>query len=117
MSRIRPAVLMLLIAMGVGLWNARPSAAQLIVVTQKLYVSEVRPDHYKIGISPHPGVKTRSWVKVDGRTRVYRRLGRRLVRISHYELWHTLHRGDHIKVHGGADWDLNIVARQIWIED
>lgn len=105
----RRIILALLILM--ALLPAVPTSAQLIVVDQELYVTELRPDKMKIGTSAAKISETRGWVKLEGDTKIFRRNGKP---VSQAFMWKNLKRGMKIKVHGGGDWDTNVVARKIW---
>ncbi len=91
--------------------SAIPAQAQLFVIDEELYVTEVRPDHNKIGTSAGKTGSTRGWIKIEGRTKIYRRNGKA---VSQATMWKSLKRGMKIKIHGGGDWDTNVVAKKIW---
>jgi len=93
------------------LFQIHPATAQLLVVDEELYVTELRPDKMKIGTSAAKMSDTRGWVKIEGATRVYRRNGKA---VSQAFMWKNLKRGMKIKVHGGGDWDTNVVAKKLW---
>lgn len=89
-----------------------PSNAQLVVVDKKLVVTQVRPGHHEIGVTtpPNPS-ETRNWVKVEPNTHI----SYKLRRISRSELWRLIRPGMVMRVHGGRDWNDNIVAHDIWL--
>lgn len=90
---------------------ALPASSQLLVVDEELYVTELRPDKNKIGTSAAKASQTRGWVKIEGGTKIFRRNG---TPVSQAYMWKHLKRGMRIKVHGGGDWDTNVVAKKIW---
>lgn len=107
MARRYALALLILIA----LLPALPVSGQLIVVDRELFVTELRADKMKIGTSVTKGSETGSWVKIEGDTKVFRRNG---TPVSQASMWKSLKPGMKIKVHGGGDWDTNVVARKIW---
>lgn len=113
------SALLLLISVTV-LVQTLPARAQLVTVTEDYYVTEVRADKKKIGVAAGKTRETRNWVKVDGNTRVARRVWvtRHSYRdevISLPAMWKLLKPGKRIKVSGGRDWDQTVVARKIWL--
>lgn len=98
--------LLLLLAIGLSTTSAQ---AQLVTVDERYYVTEVRPDKHKIGVSAGPDGKTRTWVVIDGRTRVSR--GGYVVSSNAV---YKIRPGTRIRVQGGRDFDQSVVARKIW---
>ncbi len=112
MRPLHVLVILLLAAAVVSM--VRPAQAQMLVLTEDLWVTEVRHDKNKIGTTNKKGTPTRSWVDVEGKTRVFRKVGGKQVPVSQGEMWRTLKKGARIRVHGGGDWDMHIVAKKIW---
>jgi hypothetical protein len=108
-SRAQLGAIVLLLAL--CLVQAAPLYAQLMVVDEEVYVTELRPDKNRIGISSGRTGNTRGWIKIEGGTQVFRRNGRQ---VSQSQLWRSLRRGMRVKVHGGGDWDTNVVAKKLW---
>lgn len=116
--RLLPMIL-LLVSMGF-LVHAIPAQAQLVTVNEEYYVTELRMDKNKIGVAVGRTRETRNWVRVDGNTRVARRVwvtkhSYRDEVIAQPAMWKLLKPGKRIKVQGGRDWDQTVVARKIWL--
>src|SRR5688500_1107401 len=88
-----------------------PASAQLFVVDEELYVKDVQAAKYKLGTSGSKAGGVRGWVKLEGKTKIYRRDGRS---VTQAQFWRSVRRGMKIRVHGGGDWDTNVVAKKIW---
>ena len=117
---LRLLTVLLLLMSATVLVQTLPARAQLVNVTDDYYVTELRADKNKIGVAVGKTRDTRNWVKVDGNTRVARRVWvtRHSYRdevISQAAMWKFLKPGKRIKVSGGRDWDQTIVAKKIWL--
>jgi hypothetical protein len=88
-----------------------PASAQLFVVDEELYVKDVRARDNKLGTSGSKAGGVRGWVKLEGKTKIYRRNG---TAVTQAQFWRAVRRGMKIRVHGGGDWDTNVVAKKIW---
>lgn len=98
--------MLLLLAIGLSMTSAQ---AQLVTVDERYYVTEVRRDQHKIGVSSGPDGKTRTWVVIDQRTRVSRN-GYVVSRNAVY----GIRPGTRIRVQGGRDFDQSVAAKKIW---
>jgi hypothetical protein len=118
MIRFRALALVAVALAAVLLWPARPAHAQLWVMDQHYFVTELRPSKSEIGVShDNDGVADR-WVHIDKNTQiamnVYSGAYRKTVMISPDQLWSKLQPGMRVKVHGGRRWDGNVHADKIW---
>jgi hypothetical protein len=100
--------------------RSTPAAAQLVTVNEEYTVTELRQDKNKIGVSAGRSRGTRNWIKVNGDTRVAKRVWvtRHSYRdevLTHSQMWKMLRPGTRIKVAGGRDWDQTVVAKKIWL--
>ena len=120
LSTPRPllAAWLLVALLGVLVLCPQGSWAQIVLVDNRYYVTEVRPDHNRIGISEGRDFRTRTWVDVEPRTRISTSLHRgrylREINLSRREMFDRLKPGMRIHVNGGRDWDQHIVAKRIW---
>lgn len=112
----RPALALLFLVALVGALAlcSSQSWAQLVIVDERYYVTEIRADQNKIGISEGQDGKTRTWVDVESKTRIATSVGSRSTNITRRQMYSSLKPGTRIRVNGGRDWDQHIVAKKIW---
>lgn len=111
----------LLILVAAAAFGTAPSSAQLVLVDNQYYVTELRPGKDVFGVALHRGEYTKNWVHVRYDTKVSvrhwlsRARGFRDQIISPRSIFNYLRLGSRIRVQGGRDWDGSVVARRIWI--
>ena len=97
-----------------------PSSAQIVLVDNDYWVTEMRPGKMEFGVTLKRGEYTKNWVHVKSDTRISKRRwlgqGRGFVddRISQDRLWNFLRLGMKVHVAGGRDWDGSVSAKRIW---
>lgn len=95
-----------------------PVAAQMVLVDNTYYVTELRPGKMEFGVALHRGEYTKNWVHVRQSTRIVMRKWRghafRDYVISSDRLWNVLRLGMKVRVAGGRNWDGSTNAKQIW---
>jgi hypothetical protein len=117
---LRPALALLFLValLGTLLFRPTPTLAQLVVVDSRFYVTELRADQNKIGISEGRDSKTRTWVDIEPTTRISTSVHRgsysRAVTLTRHQMFNTLKPGMRIRVNGGRAWDQHIVAKRLW---
>jgi hypothetical protein len=100
--------------------GARPLSAQMVLVDNEYYVTEMRPGKNEFGVALKKGEYTKNWVHVRNDTRISHRVwlgqGRGFQDriISPSRLWSVLRLGMKVRVAGGRNWDGSCNAKQIW---
>jgi hypothetical protein len=99
---------------------ATPSPAQVVLVDNQYYVTELRPGKNEFGVALKKGEYTKNWVHVKSDTRISMRRwlgqgrGFKDQVIPADRLFNVLRLGMKVRVAGGRNWDGSTNAKQIW---
>ena len=95
-------------------------SAQLVLVDNEYYVTEMRPGKGEFGVALSRGQYTQNWVHVKFDTKIAHRRwlgqGKGFVdeTVSPDRLFSMLKLGSKVRVNGGRNFDGSVTAKRIW---
>ncbi|NDD27452.1 MAG: hypothetical protein EB084_04215 [Proteobacteria bacterium] len=117
---MRTTLKLLAIAFMVLIVSSAPATAQLVLVDNEYYVTEMRPGKGEFGVALSKGQYTQNWVRLKLDTKIAHRRwlgqGKGFVdeTVSPERLFSMLKIGSKVRVNGGRNFDGSVNAKRIW---
>lgn len=119
---MRTSFKILMVAVAIVLFASYmpPASAQLVLVDNEYYVTEMRPGKGEFGVALSRGQYTQNWVHVKLDTKIAHRrwlgAGKGFIdeSVSPERLFSLLKLGSKVRVNGGRNFDGSVTAKRIW---